>query len=277
MALTSWGARASARAGRGWVRAMQLRFMQSRSMQSPCTRSSPDVCVTVDMEPDCPPYLWTWRGMSEGAPRLLELFARENIRATCFTTGDTADRFPDCVKMLVAAGHELGCHGMTHRAFSTLPPAIAAWEVEESVQRLRRFAAVTSFRAPYLVFPDTYLGVLERAGFAVDSSQAKYKPRSMRPAPTALSRIPVSVTSSVLRLPALIRDPWLLALASPVVLFVHPWEFIDLTRTRLRLDCRFRTGDAALHALESVIRLFKGRGCRFSTIADLAIRLRASG
>jgi hypothetical protein len=48
------------------------------------------------------------------------------------------------------------------------------------------------------------------------------------------------MTSSVLRLPAFVRDPWLAALRDPVVLFVHPWEFVDLTRERLRYDCRFR-------------------------------------
>ena len=34
------------------------------------------VALTVDFEPDCPPYLSsTFRGIEQGAPRLLELFA----------------------------------------------------------------------------------------------------------------------------------------------------------------------------------------------------------
>ena len=31
------------------------------------------VCLTVDLEGDCPPYLHTWRGIDLGAPRLLDL------------------------------------------------------------------------------------------------------------------------------------------------------------------------------------------------------------
>src|SRR5678815_471756 len=128
------------------------------------------------------------------------------------------------------------------------------WEIEQSVRVLRTFAPVSSFRAPYLRFPDAYVPLLERAGFALDSSLAKYK-RSYRASrrPTTLARIPASMTSSVLRLPAFVRDPWLATLRDPVVLFVHPWEFVDLTRERLRYDCRFRTGDVALRCLREVI------------------------
>jgi hypothetical protein len=78
------------------------------------------------------------------------------------------------------------------------------------------------------------------------------------------------MTSSVLRLPAVVRDPWLARLRDPVVLFVHPWEFVDLTRERLRLDCRFRTGDVALRCLRDVIASFRARGARFMTMRELA-------
>lgn len=235
-------------------------------------RTPPTVSITVDLEPDCPPYLWTWRGITEGAPRLLELFAGEEVPATYFTTGDVAERHPEAVISLVQAGHELGCHGVTHRPFPELTGHEATWEIDTSATRLRRFAPVTSFRAPYLRFPDEYLPLLENAGFLLDSSQAKYK-RSYyrRPRPTNLTRIPVSMTSSVLRLPAAIRDPWLLSLADPVVLFVHPWEFVDLTGERLRLDCRFRTGAPALQDLRDVIRLFAGRDARFVTMETLRL------
>jgi len=74
----------------------------------------------------------------------------------------------------------------------------------------------------------------------------------------------------VLRLPAVVRDPWLARLRDPVVLFVHPWEFVDLRRERLRLDCRFRTGDIAVRCLRDVIRSFRARGARFVTMSELA-------
>jgi hypothetical protein len=74
----------------------------------------------------------------------------------------------------------------------------------------------------------------------------------------------------VLRLPRIVRETYLRALASPVVLFVHPWEFVDLRRERLRLDCRFKTGEIGLACVRDVIRSFAARGARFATMRDLA-------
>ncbi len=76
------------------------------------------------------------------------------------------------------------------------------------------------------------------------------------------------MTSSVLRLPPFIRDRWLSRLAGPVVLFCHPWEYVDWRKTNLRLDCRFRTGDPALDDMRAVIRLFKEKGARFRLMRD---------
>jgi hypothetical protein len=230
------------------------------------------VSITVDFEPDCPPYLSsTFRGIEEGAPKLLELFGELGVRATYFTTGEVAARYPAAVRALVDADHELGCHGVTHTAFDTLEERSARWEIEHSAAVLRAFAPVSSFRAPYLRFPEPYVRILEDAGFALDSSLAKYKASYRAPRlPTPLTRIPASMTSSVLRLPAWIRDPWLLSLADPVVLFVHPWEFVDLTREDLRYDCRFRTGDVAVRCLREVIELFGRRGAEFVPMRELS-------
>ena len=229
------------------------------------------VSITVDFEPDCPPYLSsTFRGIEEGAPALLALFGELGIPATYFTTGQVAELYPGAVRALVDAGHELGCHGVTHTAFDTLDEPTARWEIESSAARLREFAPVTSFRAPYLRFPEGYVPLLEDAGFALDSSLAKYKRSYHAPrAPTTLTRIPATMTSSVLRLPAWIRDPWLASFRDPVVLFVHPWEFVDLTGYDLRWDCRLRTGEVALRCLREVIQLYQRRGATFVPMREL--------
>jgi peptidoglycan/xylan/chitin deacetylase (PgdA/CDA1 family) len=229
---------------------------------------------TVDVEPDCPPFLWTWRGMEEGMPRLLALLREENVRGTFFTTGDSARRYPDVMRAVLDDGHELACHGMWHRPFPTLSRDEARAEIEESAAILRGFAPVTSFRAPNLLFPDAYLDLLEANRFTLDSSHGKHKlgywrARVFGERSTTLTRIPASTTSSVLRYPRAVRDPLLRGLRSPAVLFVHPWEFVDLTRERLRYDCRFRTGDAALACVRQVLRDFTARGARWMTMREL--------
>lgn len=227
-------------------------------------------CLTVDVEPDCPPYLQGWRGLEEGMPKLLELLDREAVRATFFTTGESAERYPERVEALLAAGHELACHGHTHRAFGRLTDAEADTELRRSTEVLRAFAPVRAFRAPYLSLPARHLPLLERHGFAVDSSLARYKIDWLRRRPaTRLTRVPASVTSSALRLPPRVRDRYLRAQKAPLVLFVHPWEFVDLTAARIPWHCRLGTGDPALAALRASLRTVRDFGGTFHRLDEL--------
>ncbi|GJL77804.1 MAG: polysaccharide deacetylase [Nitrospinaceae bacterium] len=201
---------------------------------------------------------------------LLSMLQEENVPATFFTTGQVAEMYPEKAEKLVSLGHELGSHGFSHKDFTTLDKASAHKDIKKSVDALRQFASVTSFRAPYLKFPDTYLDLLHEEGFHLDSSQAKYKLSYYRKSyASPLRRIPVSMSSSHLRLPEWIRMPYLNALASPVVLYVHPWEFVDWRKTNLRFDCRFKTGPIALDCLRSALRHFKQKNAQFFRMTEL--------
>lgn len=234
--------------------------------------NSPKIIFSVDVEPDCMSFFRdSYRGIEEGMPALLDLLEEEGVKATFFSTGQVAEKYPDITRKLVSMGHELGCHGMTHRRFTSMDRESARKEIEESSRILRRFAAVTSFRAPYLEFPDSFLDLLVDAGYLLDSSQAKYKIAYYKKSrvSSTLKRAPVSVTSSFIRLPLWFRTPFFKRLTSPVVLYVHPWEFVDLRQEKMRLDCRFKTGQAALDCLRSALRFFKRRNARFLKFADL--------
>ena len=228
-----------------------------------------DVCITVDVESDCPPFLDSFRGIEEGMPPLLELFGKEGLKATFFVAGNIAQRYPAAIREIVGQGHELGSHGISHHDFSLMDPVMAVEEIRGSRELLGKFAPVISFRAPYLRFPDKYTHLLAQWGFLIDSSLARYKiSYYTRKRSSPIRRIPVSVTSSVLRLPEWLRDPWLRSLSSPVVLFVHPWEFIDLRKEKLPIDCRFRTGREALNCLRSAISFFKRKKVNFLRMKD---------
>jgi hypothetical protein len=142
-------------------------------------------------------------------------------------------------------------------------------EIERSSALLRRYSEVTSFRAPYLQLPIAYRMLVAANGYRVDSSLARYKPAYYLPRPPSpVNELAVSVTSSALRLYPRLRDPWLRRLSSPVVLFVHPWEFVDLRGERLRWDCRLGTGAHARDSLLQVIRLYRTHGARFRLVRD---------
>ena len=230
-------------------------------------------CFTVDVEQDCPPYLKSCHGMGAGLPRLLDLLASLKVRGTFFTTGEMARFFPDVIQRLVGEGHELACHGDLHRDFTALSREEAATELSQSLATLRAFAPVISFRAPYLRFPCDYLPLLVAHGLQIDSSLARYKRgrnhRSEQTVP-GLQRVPVSLTSSVLRLPRAICAPWIAIAAQPLVLFVHPWEAVDFRAAALRLDCRFRTGEEAVERWHRVLVSVQNAGKRFVPLKELA-------
>ena len=46
--------------------------------------------------------------------RLLDLFERRGVKATFFVLGWVAQRRPQLVRRIQAAGHEIASHGMTH-------------------------------------------------------------------------------------------------------------------------------------------------------------------
>ena len=224
---------------------------------------------TVDVEHDCPPFLDTWRGIEEGLPRLLAMLEGEAVKGTFFTTGEVARRYPSAAQAIVDSGHELACHGDTHRDFTTLDPAESEKELARASTALRRFAPVTSFRAPYLRFPRRSLPLLERHGYLLDSSEGRHKHlRATVHRDASLLRVPASVTSSTLRWPRHVRDAVLRRLREPAVLFVHPWEFVDFRRAPIRWDCRFRTGDAALSCVRSALRCLIGQGAAFGLMRD---------
>jgi peptidoglycan/xylan/chitin deacetylase (PgdA/CDA1 family) len=232
------------------------------------------VSITVDMEQDCPPYLSTFQGVTEGTPALLDLLLAENVKGTFFTTGAVARRHPEIVRSIIAGGHELGCHGDTHRRFRGLPYTEAVSEIDDASRVLRVFCDVTSFRAPYLDFPEQYLPILHAAGYVNDSSEGRHKAGSFFVTSrlvAGLRRFPASTMPSVVRLPRVLRNSVLAWLRTPAVLFFHPWEFVDLTRAPIPYDCRFRTGAPALATLREAIRFFRRRGASFHPVKDLSL------
>jgi peptidoglycan-N-acetylglucosamine deacetylase len=230
-----------------------------------------EACFTVDMEPDCPPYLSGWRGIDEGAPALLALLGRHRIPSTMFVTGALVRRDPDRVRAWAEAGHELGCHGDAHVRYSLQSRPAAYEDLARATETLSRFGPVRSFRAPNLDLPPWLLPRLAQLGYAIDSSEGRHKHLRARVRREAgLLRIPASTTSSLLRLPPALVAPILSLLPSPLVLFVHPWELVDLRRERLRFDCRARTGPPALAALDGLFHRLTEAGYRWTRLCDLA-------
>lgn len=85
--------------------------------------------------------------------RLLDLFAREGIRVTFFEIGNNVAQFPDLARAILAAGHEIGNHSMTHGNLGRLTEVAAVRaELVEAQALIRETTGFTPvvFRAPFL-------------------------------------------------------------------------------------------------------------------------------
>lgn len=113
----------------------------------------------------------------EAMPRLLDLYAKYNVKATFFYVADFAAKYPEVVKMILPYGHEVACHGLTHehsQAFDVLTPDQQLNHLKEAKQILEDISGenVVSFRAPALRVNSFTPAALKEAGFLIDSSVA---------------------------------------------------------------------------------------------------------
>jgi polysaccharide deacetylase family protein (PEP-CTERM system associated) len=111
----------------------------------------------------------------ENTQRLLALFKEHDTRATFFTLGDVAEHYPQLIRDVAAAGHELGVHGYYHRQLFKLTPEEFRQEVSRAKKLLEDISGqpVRGHRAPaFSIIPETRWGldVLAEEGFAYDSS-----------------------------------------------------------------------------------------------------------
>ena len=225
------------------------------------------VSLTFDVEQDCPPYLSTTKGMEEGLPKILDLMAEKDVKGTFFFTAEMAVRFPHLARRVVDEGHELASHGYCHERLDRISKDEGERAIRKSLEVLGDFYDVVSFRAPNLQLPDYLFPVLVKAGIKVDSSKASYK--GYRGGVTFIHgalEVPVSTTSSVLRLPWRFQRAIHVRLKEPKVYFVHPWEFVPVMG--VRFDCRFNTGDKALELLGKLIDHYKKQKAEFFMIKD---------
>jgi peptidoglycan/xylan/chitin deacetylase (PgdA/CDA1 family) len=90
-------------------------------------------------------------GDSAGLPAILRTLAAEHVRATFFITGDFALNDPDHVQAILAAGHRVGNHSMTHPSMTLLSDDQIADEVQRAQQALQHAGADPRplFRFPF--------------------------------------------------------------------------------------------------------------------------------
>lgn len=234
--------------------------------------------------------------------RLIELFGRKGVRATFFVLGWVAERFPALVREIDAAGHEVGCHGYSHRLIYEQVRAEFASETRRAKAAIEQAlgAPVLGYRAASFSVTSRTLWALDEiaaAGFEYDSSVAPMRhdiygwlngprvPTRLRTEggaelvefPVMLARwgrvsLPVAGGGYFRIVPyALVRrglERINRGQRQPFFFYLHPWEIDpDQPRIEAGLKSRLRhyTGLASCEArLERLVEEF-----RFGAMADV--------
>jgi len=109
-----------------------------------------------------------------GTPRLLKMLTRRELPATWFVPGHSLETFPDSIKMIVDAGHEIGAHGYSHENPIAMTAAQEEAVMEKSVGLIEKAAgrAPRGYVAPWWEMSAKTPELLAKYGFTYDHSQA---------------------------------------------------------------------------------------------------------
>jgi len=233
--------------------------------------------------------------------KLLAIFEEFDVRGTFFVLGWVAERYPQLVRDIAARGHEIACHGYSHRLVYEQSPQEFYQETHRAKNLLQEItgSAVLGYRAAsYSIVRKSLwaLDILVELGFVYDSSifpvrhdrygihDAERAPHRMA-TPTGKSivewplatarilgfRLPVA-GGGYFRLFPYGLSRWGLASINrrelrPFVFYLHPWE-IDPAQPRVSASwlSRFRHYTNLGKCEERLRRLLAE--FRFSTARD---------
>jgi peptidoglycan/xylan/chitin deacetylase (PgdA/CDA1 family) len=212
-------------------------------------------------------------GLLRGLPRILGALAEFDVLGTFYVPGVTAQRHPDEVRAIAAAGHEVAHHGHTHRRPDALSAAEQRAELQDGLAALTDLTgAPHGYRAPGWELTDVTLSLLIEHGFRHDSSlMGDDRPYVVRAGPGSIVELPVHWSLDDAPHFAATTDPagllrvWSdeLALAAeesrPITLTLHP----EILGRPHRLDVLRRTLDQARTlALAALTHGDLASGCR---------------
>lgn len=109
------------------------------------------------------PFPWG----NEDTARILEILEKHDVRVTFFMTGGWMNKYPDDVKAILAAGHDLGNHSQNHKQMSTLSLEKCKEELTEPHEFIKELTGneMILFRPPYGDYNDTVINAAEACGY----------------------------------------------------------------------------------------------------------------
>ena len=107
-----------------------------------------------------------------GTERLLDTLSRYQVPSSWFIPGHTIETFPDLVKRVADAGHEIGHHGYCHENPASVKPDEEQRILERGIACIRRTTGKNpiGYRSPAADLSPHSVSLLVEFGFLYDSS-----------------------------------------------------------------------------------------------------------
>ncbi len=104
---------------------------------------------------------------NEDTAKLLEILKKHDVRATFFMTGGWIEKYPDDVKAIAAAGHDLGNHSENHKHMSQISAGECKEEIMKPHEKVKTLTGkdMILFRPPYGDYNDTLIKTTRECGY----------------------------------------------------------------------------------------------------------------
>ena len=104
---------------------------------------------------------------NEDTEKILEVLKKHDVRVTFFMTGGWVENYPDDVKAILAAGHDLGNHSENHKNMSQLSDAEKKQELMKVHDKVRTLTGYEMFlfRPPYGDYDNAVVNVAKDCGY----------------------------------------------------------------------------------------------------------------
>jgi len=112
--------------------------------------------MSIDLEDyfcDLPFSIWPEfeSRVIKNTQKILDLFEKYNVRATFFTLGYIAEKYPGLIEKIKSSGHEIASHGYSHTDLRKMTKESFESDLSKSLSILERISGekVLGFRAPF--------------------------------------------------------------------------------------------------------------------------------
>lgn len=128
------------------------------------TKKLPIYCTQKDEKTASLSFDAAWG--NEDTQKLIDILARYNVKATFFVVGEWVDKYPESVKALSDAGHEIMNHSNTHPHMPQLSRDDMIKELSSCNDKIEKITGTRPvlFRAPYGDYDNTMLDTVTSLG-----------------------------------------------------------------------------------------------------------------